>query len=106
MVTISAQIAQCIRVSVFSPLWTLPCQNPQRSFISKDGSILLLEADGRVLAPVESNSVDAILTDHPWLDTKANLGGNRQFVDYGCFEYTLDDFLEKYRVLKPGRFFV
>lgn len=69
-------------------------------------SCVLLEGDGRDLSILEDNSVDCILTDHPWLDLKSNKGGDRAFAEYDCFRYTLADFKEKARVLKEGCFLV
>ena len=66
--------------------------------------IQIMEGDGRMLPMFPDNSVDCIITDHPWLDTVSNKGGNRSFADYECFSYELKDFKEKARVLKPGCF--
>lgn len=71
--------------------------------IEKD--CVLIEGDGRDLSILEDESIDCIITDHPW-DNVANKGGNRNFASYDCFEYTLEDFLEKARVLKNGSFLV
>ena len=65
---------------------------------------ILIEGDGRRLSAFQDESVDCIITDHPWLDRVSNKGGNRSFADYECFRYTLEDFQEKARVLKPGCF--
>jgi len=67
---------------------------------------ILVEGDGRDLSFFQDVSIDCIITDHPWSDPKANKGGNRDFSDYECFEYTLEDFKEKARVLKDGCFLV
>lgn len=74
--------------------------------IQNNESCILLEGDGRDLSILKDNSIDCILTDHPWLDTKSNKGGDRAFAEYECFKYTLDDFKEKARVLKDGCFLV
>jgi len=55
---------------------------------------------------IRDESIDCILTDHPWLDLKSNRGGTRKFAQYDCFKYTQKDFEEKARVLKPGCFLV
>lgn len=76
---------------------------------NEDGSksnCLLINGDGRDLSIFADNSLDAIITDHPWADEKSLKGGNRNFADYELFEYTEDDFKEKQRVLKPGHFLV
>lgn len=65
---------------------------------------IIIEGDGRDLSII--NSIDCILTDHPWLDIKSNKGGTRAFALYDCFRYTLEDFKEKARVLKDGCFLV
>ena len=74
---------------------------------SKDGcECLLIKGDGRDLSMIPNNSVDAIITDHPY-DLSTNKGGNRNFANsYSCFKYNEKDFQEKFRVLKPGAFLV
>lgn len=74
--------------------------------IQGNESCILLEGDGRDLSIFKDNSIDCILTDHPWLDKKSNKGGDRAFAEYDCFKYTLQDFKEKARVLKDGCFLV
>lgn len=73
---------------------------------SYEDACVLIEGDGRDLSMVEDGSIDCILTDHPWLDTKSNKGGSRAFAVYDCFRYSLKDFREKARVLKDGCFLV
>lgn len=73
---------------------------------SGDENIALIEGDGRDLSFLEDNSVDCIITDHPWDDKKSNVGGGRKFVLYEAFRYTQADFDEKARVLKDGCFLV
>ena len=75
--------------------------------ISKDGGeCLLINGDGRDLSMFKDNSIDAIITDHPY-DLSTNKGGNRNFADsYSCFQYNEKDFQEKFRVLKQGAFLV
>ena len=74
--------------------------------IDKEETCLILEGDGRKLEMFDDNSIDCILTDHPWEDKGSNKGGNRMFSDYPCFRYELQDFREKARILKPGCFLV
>lgn len=74
-------------------------------YINKDADCVLIEGDGRDLSILQDNSIDCIITDHPW-DNKANRGGNRNFAEYDCFNYKLEDFMEKARVLKEGSFLV
>ena len=72
----------------------------------RENTCLLINGDGRDLSFLADNSVDAIVTDHPY-DTKKSLkGGNRDFADYELFQYSEKDFAEKQRVLKPGHFLV
>ena len=71
-----------------------------------DEVCIVMEGDGRDLSMLKDNSIDCILTDHPWLDLKSNRGGTRAFATYECFKYTLEDFQEKARVLKDGCFLV
>lgn len=68
---------------------------------------LLVEGDGRTgLSIFEDNSVDSIICDHPYVNSKSHVGGNRNFADYEGFEYTQEDFNEKARVLKEGSFLI
>lgn len=67
---------------------------------------MLIQGNGRDLSFLEDNSVDAIITDHPYELKKSLKGGNRNFADYDCFQYGQEDFDEKYRVLKKGHFLV
>lgn len=73
---------------------------------STDERCVVIEGDGRKLDFLDSASVDCIITDHPWYDKKSNKGGNRNFANYACLEYTQEDFNEKARVLKDGCFLV
>lgn len=75
-------------------------------YINKDADCVLIEGDGRDLSILQDGSIDCIITDHPWEDPKANKGGNRSFADYETFQYTVEDFKEKARVLKDGSFLV
>lgn len=68
--------------------------------------VVLIEGDGKDLSVFESESMDCIITDHPWDDKKSNNGGTRHLAQYDCFKYTLSDFMEKARVLKEGSFLV
>lgn len=72
----------------------------------RESSCLLINGDGRVLSFLDDNSVDAIITDHPYSLKKSLKGGNRDFADYELFQYNEQDFKEKQRVLKPGCFLV
>ena len=70
-------------------------------------SCLIVLGNGRDLSAIESESIDAIVTDHPYSkDTKSLKGGNRSFADYEGFWYEPADFKEKARVLKEGAFLV
>lgn len=71
-----------------------------------DAQAVLLQGDGRDLGFLPDESIDCILTDHPYkLDTQLK-GGNRDFASYDLFQYTPEDFAEKFRVLKPGCFLI
>lgn len=71
---------------------------------------LIIHGDGRKLEEIEDNSIDLIITDHAWKDTKAHKSGNQKnfTADYedSCFRYELEDFKQKARVLKPGAYLV
>lgn len=73
---------------------------------AKDDAALLINGNGRDLSYINDESVDLIMTDHPWQDKKSNKGGNRDFANYDVFNYTIEDFEEKARILKPGSFLV
>ncbi|WP_456363642.1 DNA-methyltransferase [Priestia aryabhattai] len=78
-------------------------------FINEEetSGVMVLEGNGLDLSFIEDNSIDAIVTDHPWHDPKSNKGTNRKFDNtYDTFLYKLEDFKEKARVLKPGSFLV
>ena len=77
-----------------------------RTIDCEEEQCVLIEGDGRDLSMIKDDSIDCILTDHPWLDTKSNKGGTRIFASYDCFKYTLADFKEKARVLKNGCFLI
>ena len=71
-----------------------------------ESTCLLINGDGRDLSMIEDNSIDGIVTDHPYLLTKQLKGGNRNFATYELFRYESNDFKEKQRVLKEGAFLV
>ena len=71
-----------------------------------ENSVLLVQGDGRDLSMLKDKSIDCIITDHPYSDSKSNKGGNRAFAEYNTFNYTEQDFAEKFRVLKDGAFLV
>lgn len=75
-------------------------------YITRNRDCVVLEGDGRDLSMINDSTVDCIVTDHPWMDKKSNNGGNRNFATYDTFEYKLEDFKEKARVLKDGSFLV
>ena len=72
----------------------------------KPNHCLLINGDGRDLSMIEDNSIDGIITDHPYDLNKALTGGNRKFASYELFKYNQKDFNEKQRVLKDGAFMV
>lgn len=76
---------------------------------NNDGSestCLLIQGDGRDLSFLEGNSIDCIITDHPYLISRQLKGGNRDFASYDLFQYNQKNLDEKFRVLKPGHFLV
>lgn len=72
----------------------------------KQNTCLLINGDGRDLSMIKSNSIDGIITDHPYDLQKALTGGNRKFATFELFRYEIKDFKEKQRVLKEGAFLV
>ena len=73
---------------------------------NEDITCMLIQGNGRDLSFLEDNSIDAIITDHPYLLKKSLKGGNRDFASYDLFQYTQQDLDEKFRVLKKGHFLV
>ena len=73
---------------------------------NEDTTCMLIQGNGRDLSFLEDNSIDAIITDHPYLLKKSLKGGNRDFASYDLFQYTQQDLDEKFRVLKKGHFLV
>lgn len=67
---------------------------------------LLINGDGRDLSMIPDNTIDGIITDHPYDLSRALTGGNRKFATYELFKYKQKDFEEKQRVLKNGAFLV
>ena len=61
-----------------------------RTIDCEEEQCVLIEGNGRDLSMIEDNSIDCILTDHPWLDMKSNKGGTRAFALYDCFRYTFE----------------
>lgn len=74
--------------------------------ITNGQEAILIEGDGRNLSFLKDQSIDCILTDHPWDDKKSNKGGTRNFTTYSTFKYQQSDFDEKARVLKDGHFLI
>lgn len=67
--------------------------------------VMVFEGDGLDLSFLEDNSIDAIVTDHPWRDPKSNKGTNRKFDNtYDTLCYVEENIKEKARVLKPNAF--
>ena len=78
----------------------------QSQLNNKERTCLLINGDGRNLSMIKDNSIDGIITDHPYLLNKQLKGGNRNFATYELFRYEQKDFKEKQRVLKKGAFLV
>lgn len=100
---------ETIRARIYDNLgirFTRLAKGIYRTIDSYEEACILLEGNGRDLSMLEDNSIDCILTDHPWLDVKSNKGGTRSFAVYDCFKYSLEDFKEKARVLKDGCFLI
>lgn len=72
----------------------------------EEQTCVLVHGDGRDLSALKTGSINAIITDHPYDISGALKGGNRDFASYDLFQYTEQDFAEKFRVLKPGGFLV
>lgn len=71
--------------------------------------IYLIKGDSRHLDMIEDSSVDLIVADHPWSDSKASKGGNRNLTEgyhETEFNYINEDFKHKARVLKTGGYLI
>ena len=100
--SIRARIYEAINKGIFEKV----SRGVYRFVDSNDNSTLLIKGDGRDLSMINDNTIDCLITDHPYLDKKSNKGGNRSFADYNSFLYEQSDFDEKFRVLKDGAFMV
>ena len=96
---------ESVRARIYEGLGTNFERISKGLYITKERDCILIEGNGRDLSMIEDGTIDSIITDHPW-ESKANKGGNRNFATYNCFEYTVEDFKEKARVLKDGCFLV
>jgi len=67
---------------------------------------LLIKGDDRDLSQFEDDSIDGIITDHPYDLKKALRSSTRNFAPYELFRYESCDFAQKWRVLKAGAFLV
>lgn len=95
---------ESVRARIYENIDTLFEKVGRGVYITKDRDGVLIEGNGRDLSFLNDASIDCIITDHPWSDKKSNKGGNRNFTEYDTFEYTIEDFIEKARVLKQGSF--
>lgn len=93
-----------VRARIYENLGTAFERIGKGIYLTKEQDCLVIEGNGRDLSCIADETIDSIITDHPWQDVKSTKGGNRNFADYDVFEYTLEDFKEKARVLKPGSF--
>lgn len=95
---------ESVRARIYEQIGTTFDKVARGIYITKSKDCILIEGNGRDLSFLDDNSIDCIITDHPWSDKKSNKGGNRNFAEYDSFEYTVEDFKEKARVLKDGNF--
>lgn len=100
--SIRARIYECVDKGLFIKV----SKGVYKMVDKEDNSVLLVQSDGRDLSMLKDKSIDCIITDHPYSDSKSNKGGNRAFAEYNTFNYTEKDFAEKFRVLKDGAFLV
>lgn len=96
--------AESVRARIYENLGIAFQKVGRGVYMTQDKECIVMEGNGRNLGAIADESIDCIITDHPWADGKANKGGNRNFASYDTFEYSLEDFKEKARVLKPGSF--
>lgn len=104
--SIRARIYEGIEKGMFTRLEKGVYAVTRKNEKQEETSCLLVNGNGRDLSFLKDDSVDAIITDHPYYLPKSLKGGNRNFAVYDSFRYIQDDFDEKYRVLKKGHFLV
>lgn len=104
--SIRARIYEGIKVGLFSKVARGIYKVTSKLEDGTENTCLLINGDGRDLSMIEDNSIDGIVTDHPYDIKKSLDGGNRKFAQYERFKYTKKDFEEKLRVLKEGCFLV
>lgn len=78
----------------------------RKNLDGKENVCMVVQGNGRDLSFIADNSIDALITDHPYKLDKSLKGGNRDFANYESFQYTQKDMDEKFRVLKEGCFLV
>ena len=100
--SIRARIYEAIDKGIFEKV----SRGVYRFIDNNNNSTLLVKGNGRDLSMINDNSIDCLITDHPYSDKKSNKGGNRSFANYNTFNYEQSDFDEKFRVLKDGAFMV
>ena len=93
-----------VRARIYENLGTAFERVSRGIYITKDEQCLVFEGDGRDVSMIKDESIDCIITDHPWCDKKSTKGGNRNFANYDVFTYEQKDFDEKARILKDGSF--
>lgn len=95
---------ESVRARIYENIGTVFDRIEKGVYLARDSDCIVIEGNGRDLSFIQNESIDCIITDHPWSDKKSNKGGNRNFAEYDTFEYTVEDFIEKARVLKDGSF--
>ncbi len=99
IIGLEEEVSGFARLKNICDLSNNPCYIKQ----SNTNTSILLCANGRSLIELTDESVDCIITDHPWLNNRAHRSGNQKdFADYDTFEYSLKDFSAKARVLRDG----
>lgn len=103
--SIRARIYEAINMGVFEKV-SKGVYKVVKKVDNDETVCLLINGNGRDLSMIKDNSIDGIITDHPYEIAKQLQGGNRSFATYDSFRYTKQDFEEKYRKLKDGSFLV
>ena len=104
--SIRARIYEGINKGLFKRLGKGVYTVTKKNAEDEDITCMLIQGDGRDISFIADNSIDAIITDHPYLLKNSLKGGNRDFASYDLFQYTQEDLDEKFRVLKKGHFLV
>lgn len=101
--SIQSAIHECVDKGYFEHIsegiYSLTYTNENREVLT----CLLINGENRDLSAIKDNSIDAIITDRPEYLNRFNID---LFIKHNksAYRFDINDFKEKKRILKPGRF--